>query len=117
MLASTVAATEKISVTIGREELRGAKRIASRLGLSLSTFISDAVRERIERQARKEAGLAVLDMFDPEDLASDDEMTILVRRWQTATPALPGEDLARQKSHGELSRTAKAKKKRARKRH
>jgi hypothetical protein len=39
-----MAATDKISISIGRSELRDAKRVASRLGLSLSTFITDAVR-------------------------------------------------------------------------
>jgi hypothetical protein len=76
-----MATTEKISVTLGREELRGAKRLASRLGLSLSTFITDAVRRRIEEQARQEAGLEVLATFDSEDRASPSEMKALLALW------------------------------------
>ena len=44
-------ATEKISVTIARDELASAKRLAADLGLSLSSFISDAVRERVREEA------------------------------------------------------------------
>jgi hypothetical protein len=73
--------TEKISVTLGRAELRGAKRLASRLGLSLSTFITDAVRRRIEDQDRLEAGLEVLATFDPLERASPAEMKALLELW------------------------------------
>lgn len=77
-----MATTEKISVTLGRDELRGAKRLASRLGLSLSTLITDAVRRRIEDQARHEAGLEVLSAFDAEDRASPEEMEALLELWK-----------------------------------
>ena len=35
-----MAGTEKVSISIGRDELRGAKRLASRLRLSLSMVIT-----------------------------------------------------------------------------
>jgi hypothetical protein len=82
-----VSATEKISVTLGREELRGAKRLALRLGLSLSTFITDAVRRRLEDHARREAGLEVLATFDSEDRASPAEMKALLELWTKPTRA------------------------------
>lgn len=94
-----VSTTQKISVTLGREELRGAKRIASRLGLSLSTFITDAVRSRIEQQARLEAGLAVLATFEPADRATPEEMQALLDRW-TAPPGRP-----RKKARGRRRRS------------
>ncbi|HEY4158165.1 MAG TPA: hypothetical protein VGM29_08705 [Polyangiaceae bacterium] len=80
-----MSATEKISVSIGREELRQAKQLAGRLGLSLSTFISDAVRQRIEAQARKQAGLEVLSTFPPGGLPSQTEMRSLLARWSGST--------------------------------
>ena len=74
-------ATEKISVTIGRAELRRAKQLASRLGLSLSTFISDAVRQRLRARERQDAGRAVLATFAPEERPTADEMSALLARW------------------------------------
>jgi hypothetical protein len=79
-------ATEKISVTIGRAELSHAKRLARDLGLSLSGFITDALRERIEEQARRDAALEVLATFAPEDRASPAEARALLERW-SAKPA------------------------------
>jgi hypothetical protein len=76
-----MAATEKISVTIGRAELSHAKRLAEHLGLSLSGFITDAVRERIQEQARRDAALEVLATFAPEDRASPAEAAALLERW------------------------------------
>jgi hypothetical protein len=76
-----VAATEKISVTIGKTELSRAKRLAEQLGLSLSGFITDAVRERIQEQARRDAALEVLATFAPEDRASPADAAALLERW------------------------------------
>jgi hypothetical protein len=73
--------TDKVSITIARRELRDAKRLASRLGLSLSAFISDAVRERVAEQERREAGQAVLASFPPEDRATPAETAALLERW------------------------------------
>jgi hypothetical protein len=60
-----MATTDKVSVSIGRAELRHAKRLASRLGLNLSTFITDAVRRRIADQECQDAAHAVLSTFAP----------------------------------------------------
>jgi hypothetical protein len=81
-------ATEKISVTIGREELTHAKRLASRLGVSLSGFITDALRRRIEEQARREAALEVLATFGPEDRPSPEETSSLLARWSEGSASI-----------------------------
>ncbi len=80
-------ATEKISVTIGRDELAHAKRLASHLGLSLSGFISDAVRERIREQARREAADEVRATFSSEDRATPAEARALLELWGAAPAA------------------------------
>ena len=81
-------ATEKISVTIGRKELGHAKRLASRQGVSLSGFITEAVRERVREQERREAALEVLASFSPEDRATPAEARALLARWgQVTAPA------------------------------
>lgn len=82
-------ATEKISVTIGRTELGQAKRVASRLGISLSGFITDAVRERIREQERREAALEVVASFQPEERATPEEARALLERWSTAPTPTP----------------------------
>ena len=87
--APCMPSTEKISVTIGRDELRQAKHLASRLGLSLSSFISEAVRLRIEAQARREAGLEVLATFEPEDRATPEEMEAFLASWDAGTSQQP----------------------------
>jgi hypothetical protein len=76
-----MATTEKISITLGREELRSAKRLASELGLSLSTFVNDAVRRRVEAQARMRAGLEVIATFPADERATPGEMSALLTRW------------------------------------
>lgn len=81
-----MSATEKISITIGRRELRDARRLAARQGASLSTFISGAVRDRVEQQARREAAEAVLAGFGPEDRATPAEMEALLARWAAPAP-------------------------------
>jgi hypothetical protein len=75
------AVSQKISVSIGRTELSHAKRLADHLGLSLSAFVTDAVRERIREQARRDAAQEVLATFAPEDRASPEEATVLLSRW------------------------------------
>jgi hypothetical protein len=76
-----MASTEKISITLGREQLKSAKRLASELGLSLSTFVNDAVRQRVEAEARTLAGLEVIASFPPEERATPEEMRALMDKW------------------------------------
>jgi hypothetical protein len=47
----------------------------------LSGFITDAVRERVREQERREAALDVLASFSPEDRASPAEARELLERW------------------------------------
>jgi hypothetical protein len=79
-----MSATEKISVTIGKSELSQAKRLADRLGLSLSGFLTDALKERIREQARREAAQEVLRTFEAEDRASPEEASRLLKQWSPA---------------------------------
>lgn len=81
-----MATTEKISITLGREQLRSAKRLASELGLSLSTFVNDAVRQRLEAQARTRAGFEVIATFSPDERATPEEMRALLTRWSEPSP-------------------------------
>ncbi len=83
-------ATEKISVTIGRDELAHAKRLASLLGVSLSGFITDAVRERIQEQARRSAALEVIATFAPEERASAAEAKALLEKWSGSEMKVAG---------------------------
>ena len=78
--------TEKISVTIDRVELLHAKRLASHLGLSLSGFITDAVRERLRAQARREAAREIVATFSTEDRATPEEARALLELWAGQHP-------------------------------
>jgi hypothetical protein len=98
-------ATAKISVTIGRDELAHAKRLASHLGLSLSGFITDAVRERVREQARREAAKEVVATFAPADRASPAEAQALLKLWGTAPAATKRE--SKSKSLAPRSRKAR----------
>lgn len=93
-------ATEKISVTIGRDELAHAKRLASHLGLSLSGFITDAVRERIREQARREAAEEVLATFAPEDRATPAEARALLQLWGPVPAAIERKPKSKSRSQG-----------------
>jgi len=73
--------TQKISVAIGRDELRLAKTAAHEEGLSLSAFVTRAVRERLEERRRLEAARAVLATFTPEDFPTDQERRELIELW------------------------------------
>ena len=70
----------------GRAELGYAKRLASRLGVNLSGFITDAVRQRVLEQQRREAALEVLASFSPHDRATPAETQELLERWDPSPP-------------------------------
>ena len=76
-----MATTEKVSVAIGRDELRLARTAAKQEGVSLSAFLTGAVRARIEERRRLEAARRVLATFDPEDFPTDDERRELLASW------------------------------------
>lgn len=81
-----VATTQKISVAMGRNELRLAKTAADEEGLSLSAFVTRAVRERLEERRRMEAAREVLATFSPEDLPTPEEQRDLVELWTRERP-------------------------------
>lgn len=76
-----MAITEKISVALGRDELRLARTAAEQDGVSLSAFVTGAVRARIEERRRKEAARQLLATFDPEDFPTPDEKRELHALW------------------------------------
>jgi|GEM_PF-2681690 len=82
-------ATDKISVTIERNELASAKRLAAHLGLSLSSFITDAVRDRVREEARRDAARKVIASFAPEERATPAEARALLESWSTPSPSPP----------------------------
>jgi hypothetical protein len=82
-----MATTEKISVALGRDELRLAKTAAARDGVSLSAFVTGAVRARIEERKRLEAARQVLAMFELEDLPTADEQRDLLALWSSPANA------------------------------
>jgi hypothetical protein len=83
-----MAITEKISVALGRDELRLARTAAEQDGVSLSAFVTGAVRARIEERRRKEAAQQVLATFDPEDFPTPEEERELLALW-TAPRTVP----------------------------
>jgi hypothetical protein len=82
-----MASTEKVSVTLGRDELAHAKRLASHLGLSLSSFVNDAIRDRIRDEARREAARELVASFAPEERATPEEAHALLAHWKRASAA------------------------------
>src|SRR5262245_28526969 len=78
-----MAETEKISITMGRGELRLARTEAERGGVSLSALVTTAVRELLEARQRREAGRAILATFTPEERATPTEMEDLLTLWST----------------------------------
>lgn len=88
-----MATTEKISVALGRDELRLAKTAAEQDGVSLSAFVTGAVRARIEERRRMEAARQVLEMFAPEDFPTVEEQRELLTLWASprmaSTPQRP----------------------------
>lgn len=76
-------ATEKISVAMGREELRLAKTAAREAGVSLSAFVTEAVRDRLTEKRRREAARDVLAMFAPDDFPTPAHEQELLALWST----------------------------------
>jgi hypothetical protein len=81
-----MAVTEKISVAMGREELRLAKTAAREAGVSLSAFVTEAVRDRLTEKRRREAAQAVLATFDREDFPTRERERALLELWSTPAP-------------------------------
>lgn len=84
-----MAVTEKISVAMGREELRLAKTAAREAGVSLSAFVTEAVRDRLTEKRRREAARQVLAMFEPDDFPTPERERELLELWSTPPAASP----------------------------
>jgi hypothetical protein len=81
-----MAVTQKISVAMGRNELRLAKTAAEAEGVSLSAFVTRAVRDRLEERERIEAQREILASFLPEEIPTADEQRALVAFWTRQGP-------------------------------
>ena len=86
-----MAVTQKISVAMGLSELRLARTAAEDEGVSLSAFVTRAVRDRLEERERLEAEREVLAGFLPHEVPTAEEQRALVAFWnrQGPAPALP----------------------------
>ena len=82
-----MAITQKISVAMGRTELRLAKTAAENEGVSLSAYVTRAVRDRLEERERQEAQREVLATFLPQEIPTADEQRALVAFWNRQGPA------------------------------
>jgi len=82
-----MAVTQKISVAMGQNELRLAKTAAEEEGVSLSAYVTRAVRERLEERERQEARREVLATFLPHEIPTADEQRALVAFWTREAPA------------------------------
>jgi hypothetical protein len=78
-----VAVTQKISVALGRAELQLARTAARQDGVSLSAFVTGAVRARVEERRRQEAARRLLATFEPEDFPTAAEQRDLLALWAT----------------------------------
>ncbi len=67
----------------GREELRLAKTAAREAGVSLSAFVTEAVRDRLTEKRRREAAREVLAMFGPDDFPTPEHERELLELWST----------------------------------
>jgi hypothetical protein len=82
-----MAATQKISVAMGRTELRLAKTAAEDEGVSLSAYVTRAVRDRLEERERQEARREILATFLPHEIPTAEEQRALVGFWNREGPA------------------------------
>ena len=76
-----MAVTQKISVAMGRDELRLARAAARKTGISLSAYVTAAVRERLAEQRRAEAARELIASFTEAELPTPDEQQRLVALW------------------------------------
>ncbi len=76
-LVGVSASTAKVSISMEKSALAWAKRVARRRKVSLSTVISEAVRQTQQAEARDR----LLEMLGAADL-SEDELERVRREWR-----------------------------------
>lgn len=99
-----MAATEKVSVAMGGDELRLAKTAAKQEGISLSAFVTKAVRDRLEEKRRMEAAREVLATFGADDLPTPEEERELMALWSRPREKPALRRATRKTSSGETKR-------------
>jgi hypothetical protein len=82
-----MAATQKISVAMGRNELRLAKTAADDEGVSFSAYVTRAVRDRLKERERQQARREILATFLPHEIPTADEQRALGAFWNREGPA------------------------------
>ena len=82
-MASTDKGTiEKVSVSIDRSQLRWARALSKRLGVSVSSVLSDALRAYHEEKARELAAHELLASFGARDRATKEDAKVLLAKWR-----------------------------------
>ncbi len=84
-----MATTQKISVAMGRDELRLAKTAADEEGMSLSAYVTRAVRDRLAERRRMEAAREFLSTFGDDELPTDEEKRQFVELWTRSRRSAP----------------------------
>jgi hypothetical protein len=79
-----MALTKKISVAVGLEELKFAKKLAAKEGYSLSGFITRAIRAQMAEQERLDAAHAYIATFSARERATPDERAALYALWDAS---------------------------------
>ena len=74
-------ATERISVAMGKVELRLAKAAAAEEGSSFSAFVTGAVRDRLAEKRRRQAAAEVVATFAASELPTTEEQSALLALW------------------------------------
>jgi hypothetical protein len=82
MAATSKATTQKVSVSIDRAQLRWARSVSRRMGTSVSSILSEALRLYHEEKARELAALELLEQFGTKDHASPVETDQLLAKWR-----------------------------------
>jgi hypothetical protein len=73
----------------GRDELRLAKTAPEEEGVSLSAYVTLAVRGRLEERRRQKAGREVLQTFAPDELPTAEERREVIELWTRPWMAAP----------------------------
>ena len=75
------AASSKISITMGKEELRRAKTLAQSNGVSLSAIVTQAMRDYLAEQERRQAADEILASYREHDWPNEKEQAALAALW------------------------------------